>query len=83
MRIETEEAKKKRLAEEEAEKAKKEAEKAKKEAEEKAKKEAELEKQVGAAAYKARDFPKAAEAFQKAWDTYPKDITFLTNLSGE
>ncbi|KAI0696675.1 hypothetical protein C8T65DRAFT_583280 [Cerioporus squamosus] len=41
VRIETEEAKKKRLAEEEAEKAKKEADKAKKEAEEKAKKEAE------------------------------------------
>ena len=41
VRLETEEAKKKRLAEEEAEKAKKEAEKAKKEAEEKAKKEAE------------------------------------------
>ena len=41
VRLETEEAKKKRLAEEEAEKAKKEAEKAKKEAEEKAKKDAE------------------------------------------
>ncbi|KAM5542985.1 hypothetical protein V8D89_003369 [Ganoderma adspersum] len=41
VRLETEEAKKKRLAGEEAEKAKKEAEKAKKEAEEKAKKDAE------------------------------------------
>ncbi|RPD57735.1 hypothetical protein L227DRAFT_551661 [Lentinus tigrinus ALCF2SS1-6] len=41
VRMETEEAKKKRLAEEEAERAKKEAEKAKKEAEAKAKKEAE------------------------------------------
>ncbi|GJE84765.1 heat shock protein sti1 homolog [Phanerochaete sordida] len=46
----------------------------------KAKKEAEAEKQIGAAAYKARDFPKAAEHFQKAWEAYPKDITFLTNL---
>lgn len=47
-----------------------------------AKKEAELEKQTGAAAYKARDFPKAAESFAKAWEVYPKDITFLTNLAG-
>lgn len=47
----------------------------------KAKKEAEAEKQLGAAAYKARDLSKAAEHFQKAWDLYPKDITFLTNLA--
>ena len=48
----------------------------------KAKKESEAEKQAGAAAYKARDFPKAAEHFSKAWDLWPKDITFLTNLGG-
>lgn len=49
----------------------------------KAKKESELEKQTGAAAYKARDFPKAAEHFAKAWEVWPKDVTYLTNLGGE
>ena len=49
----------------------------------KAKSEAEAEKKLGAAAYKARDFDKAATHFQKAWDTWPKDITFLSNLGGE
>jgi hypothetical protein len=49
----------------------------------KAKKEADLEKQTGAAAYKIRDFPAAAAAFEKAWEIYPKDVTFLTNLSGK
>lgn len=48
----------------------------------KAKKEAEIEKQKGSEAYKKRDFETAAAAFQKAWDVWPKDITFLTNLSG-
>lgn len=48
-----------------------------------AKKESELEKQTGAAAYKARDFPKAAEHFAKAWEVWPKDVTYLTNLGGE
>ena len=48
-----------------------------------ARKEAELEKQTGASAYKARDFPKAAEHFAKAWEVWPKDVTFLTNLGGE
>ena len=41
------------------------------------------EKTKGNAAYKARDFPAAAVHFEKAWDTWPKDITFLTNLGGE
>ena len=48
-----------------------------------AKKEAETEKQAGAAAYKNRDFEAAAASFSKAWEIYPKDITFLTNLSGK
>lgn len=48
----------------------------------KAKKEAEIEKQKGSEAYKKHDFETAAAAFQKAWDVWPKDITFLTNLSG-
>ncbi|KAI0356674.1 hypothetical protein OH77DRAFT_224639 [Trametes cingulata] len=48
-----------------------------------AKKEAEEEKKKGAEAYKTRDFDNAIVHFQKAWDVYPKDITFLTNLAGE
>lgn len=47
------------------------------------KKEADEEKKKGAAAYKARDLDTAIVHFQKAWDVYPKDITFLTNLAGE
>jgi len=47
----------------------------------KAKKEAEAEKKLGADAYKARKFEDAATHFQKAWDIYPQDITFLTNLA--
>lgn len=46
----------------------------------KAKKDAEAAKKVGNEAYKKRDFEVAAENFQKAWDLWPKDITFLTNL---
>ncbi|KAJ8481593.1 hypothetical protein ONZ51_g5884 [Trametes cubensis] len=45
------------------------------------KKEAEAEKKKGAEAYKARDLDNAIVHFQKAWDIYPKDITFLTNLA--
>lgn len=48
----------------------------------KVRKDAEEEKKQGNAAYKARDFPTAAAHFQKAWDLWPKDVTFLTNLSG-
>ncbi|KAF5393583.1 hypothetical protein D9757_000397 [Collybiopsis confluens] len=46
----------------------------------KAKKEAEILKKSGGEAYKKREFEEAAKCFQKAWDIYPKDITFLTNL---
>ena len=44
--------------------------------------EAEVQKKVGNDAYRKRDFATAAEAFQKAWDLWPKDVTFLTNLGG-
>lgn len=48
-----------------------------------AKKEAEELKAKGTVAYKARKFDEAIELYSKAWDTYPKDVTFLTNLSGK
>jgi stress-induced-phosphoprotein 1 len=38
-------------------------------------------KAQGTAAYKSRSFDDAVEAFQAAWDAYPKDVTFLTNLA--
>lgn len=47
----------------------------------KERKEAEAEKKLGADAYKARKLDKAITHFQKAWDIYPQDITFLTNLA--
>ncbi|KAK0467907.1 activator of Hsp70 and Hsp90 chaperone [Desarmillaria tabescens] len=47
----------------------------------KAKKEAEEAKRVGGEAYKKRNFDEASQQFQKAWDLWPKDITFLTNLA--
>ncbi|RXK38934.1 stress-induced-phosphoprotein 1 [Tremella mesenterica] len=43
--------------------------------------EAEDLKAKGNAAYKARKFEEAIELYQKAWEIYPKDVTFLTNLS--
>lgn len=49
----------------------------------KAKKEAEAEKAEGAKAYKAKNFADAAAHFSKAWEIWPKDITFLTNLGGK
>ena len=49
----------------------------------KAKKEAEAEKKLGSEAYKKRDFETAATHFSKAWDIWPKDLTFLTNLGGK
>lgn len=52
-------------------------------AEKKAKAAAEEQKKLGSEAYKRRDFPAAAAAFEKAWELWPKDVTFLTNLSGE
>lgn len=51
--------------------------------EKRAKASAEAQKKIGSDAYRKRDFATAAEAFQKAWDLWPKDITFLTNLSGK
>lgn len=47
----------------------------------KAKKEADDLKQQGNAAYKARKFEEAIPLYQKAWDTYPKDVTYLLNMS--
>ena len=49
----------------------------------KARKEAEAEKKSGTEAYKKRDFEAAITHFSKAWDVWPKDITFLTNLGGK
>ncbi|WVR07290.1 hypothetical protein IAU60_004331 [Kwoniella sp. DSM 27419] len=46
-----------------------------------AKKEAEELKAKGNATYKARKFDEAIELYSKAWEVYPKDVTFLTNLS--
>jgi stress-induced-phosphoprotein 1 len=37
----------------------------------------------GAEAYKAREFDAAIQAFNEAWETWPKDVTFLTNLAGK
>lgn len=46
------------------------------------KKEALEAKKVGSEAYKQKDFETAATNFKKAWDVWPKDVTFLTNLGG-
>ncbi|KAF8900012.1 chaperone [Mucidula mucida] len=46
----------------------------------KAKKAAEDAKKAGSEAYKKRNFDEAAQLFEKAWELWPKDITFLTNL---
>ena len=48
----------------------------------KARKQAEAEKKLGSEAYKKRDFETAATHFSKAWEVWPKDLTFLTNLGG-
>lgn len=50
--------------------------------EKKVKAAAEEQKKIGSDAYRKRDFETAAAAFEKAWDLWPKDVTFLTNLSG-
>lgn len=47
-----------------------------------AKKAAEAEKKLGAEAYKKRDFTTAITHFNKAWETWPKDTAYLTNLAG-
>jgi stress-induced-phosphoprotein 1 len=49
----------------------------------KAKKAAEQAKKAGNEAYKRRDFDEAIKQFEHAWDVWPQDITFLTNLGGE
>jgi stress-induced-phosphoprotein 1 len=46
----------------------------------KAKADALAAKAKGAEHYKAQRFSEAAEYFKKAWDLWPKDITFLGNL---
>lgn len=46
------------------------------------KKAADEHKANGTAAYKARKFDEAAQQYEQAWSTYPKDITYLTNLAG-
>lgn len=51
--------------------------------ESKLKKEAEEAKKRGTEAYKKRNFDEAATFFQKAWDTWPKDLSYLTNLGGK
>lgn len=48
-----------------------------------AKKEAEVAKEAGNVAYKNRNFEEAAKKFQLAWDTWPKNVAYLTNLGGE
>lgn len=44
------------------------------------KKQGEAAKKAGSEAYKKRDFAEAAKQFSAAWDVYPKDVTYLTNL---
>ncbi|KAF8665789.1 hypothetical protein AX16_000235 [Volvariella volvacea WC 439] len=46
----------------------------------KAKREAEAAKKLGGEAYKQRNFAEAITQFEKAWQQWPKDVTFLTNL---
>lgn len=48
-----------------------------------AKKQAEASKNLGSEAYKKREFDTAISHFEKAWDIYPKDVTFLSNAAGE
>jgi stress-induced-phosphoprotein 1 len=49
----------------------------------KAKRAAEDAKKAGSEAYRRREFVAAAEHFSKAWDLWPQDVTYLTNLAGE
>ena len=48
-----------------------------------AKKEAEVAKEAGNVAYKSRNFEEAAKQFQLAWNTWPKNVAYLTNLGGD
>jgi len=45
-----------------------------------AKEEALAQKAKGASHYKAREFTEAAACYARAWELWPKDVTFLTNL---
>jgi stress-induced-phosphoprotein 1 len=47
-----------------------------------AKKAAEAAKEAGSLAYKKRDFDEAIKQFDLAWNTWPKNLVFLTNLGG-
>lgn len=47
-----------------------------------AQKDAKAAKEAGSAAYKKRDFEEAVKQFQLAWDTWPQDLVYLTNLGG-
>jgi stress-induced-phosphoprotein 1 len=51
--------------------------------EDKSKREAEDAKKLGSEAYKKRNFAEAVTLFQRAWDTWPKDVSYLTNLGGK
>lgn len=48
-----------------------------------AKAEAESLKKQGNETYKARKFDEAIKLYEKAWETWPKDISYLTNLAGQ
>ena len=39
-------------------------------------------RQEGNTLYKERKFEQAREAFEKAWQLYPKDIAVLNNIGG-
>lgn len=47
-----------------------------------AKKAAEAAKEAGGAAYKNKDFDEAIRQYDLAWNTWPKNLTYLTNLGG-
>jgi len=82
---------------EDRERARKAEEEARKKAEEEARKKKEMEealarrppqqleaekfKEEGNTAYRAKDFQKAIELYQKAYETFPDDATYLSNLS--
>jgi len=47
-----------------------------------AKKASEAAKEAGSVAYKNRDFDEAIKQFDLAWNTWPKNLAYLTNLGG-
>lgn len=47
-----------------------------------AKKTAEAAKEAGNLAYKKKDFDEAVKQFDLAWNTWPKNLAYLTNLGG-